>query len=130
MKNKPEELLQKSIMQYHEWVKNTLPKKTDLKSNRNESGKSGIVGIIAGKHYNEMGRKKGEPDLELLIEGGKVIFIELKTKDRCITKTGKETKSQGLSQEQIDRHKTLCSLGFEVHLIYELEQFIELLKNI
>jgi hypothetical protein len=31
MKNKPEELLQKSIMQYHEWVKNTLPKKIGTK---------------------------------------------------------------------------------------------------
>jgi hypothetical protein len=125
-----EELLQIQIKQYHEYSKNGLSKKTKLNSVRNENNQGGWRGARKGKIYNDMGRLAGYFDLQLAVEGGKMILIELKSADRCITSTGKLTKSLGLSDVQKEVHKEYKELGFETHVIWSLEQFETILKNI
>lgn len=67
-----------------------------LYSNRNEN-----KGIISGVRYKKQGRIPGVPDLTL-IYGGKIAYIELKTPSRHRTSKGVETKSKGMSDEQIE----------------------------
>lgn len=129
MKNRPEELLQIQIVEYWNYVKNTLPKQTLLQSIRNENNQGGWRGARKGQIYKQMGRQAGFPDLMLLVEGGQTIFIELKAKERCVTKTGKLTKNIGLSPEQLATLKFLNTNGFKTHIMWKVEQFEKLLKT-
>lgn len=52
------------------------------------------------------GVKRGEPDLRLYFEHGRIVFIELKAKDGTLTKSQK------------DRIPILRGLGFCVHIVH------------
>lgn len=62
------------------------------------------------------GRTAGEPDFQILMDGGRVLFIEAKAK------AGK------LSTEQIAVHAWAKRLGHEIHTVYNMEQFTEATK--
>ena len=57
----------------------------------------------------------GQPDFVILSDGGRVILVE------CKTKTGK------LRPEQAALHAWAAKLGYEVHVIRSLEDFISIL---
>ena len=69
-----------------------------LISNRNESGKSGLQGVLAGRHFNNMGRASGELDLKLIWKSDfdipTIAYVELKTPKR-FSETGYYHKNAG-----------------------------------
>lgn len=52
------------------------------------------------------GTKRGQPDLEIFVPGGRTIFIELKAMDG------------DLEKHQAERHSVLSRLGFHVYTIF------------
>lgn len=126
---KPEEQLQKDIITEYNLIKNTLPYKSFLYSNRNENNKGGLNGIISGKIYKDMGRIAGIPDLSLL-HNNTISFIELKTPKACLTTKGEFTKSKGLSEEQIYIHNLLQEMGYKVEVVYSKETFKMFLRSV
>lgn len=98
-----------------------------LYSNRNEN-----KGLITGAIYKRMGRKSGVPDLSLIYDG-KIAYIEVKTPAVHRTKKGLETKSKGMSEDQIDFYEEFIkpmNIPFAVcSSVVDFENFIWFLKK-
>lgn len=71
-----EDALQKSVVHLLRMV---LPRSSIIHHSRNEGNRGGKRGIIDGQRAKAMGQFAGFADL-ILIHGGQVYFIELKTK--------------------------------------------------
>jgi hypothetical protein len=69
--------------------------------------------VLCGSMARKTHRTVGEPDLTILCDAGRILFIECKDKD------GK------VSQEQGALHAWAEKLGHEVHVVRSLERFIE-----
>ena len=61
-------------------------------------------------------RTLGEPDFVILADGGRVLFVE------CKTKTGKLSPAQAALKFHAEK------LGHTVHVVRSLEQFLEVAK--
>ncbi len=111
---------------------NQLDRLCVLYSNRNENNHTGLKAQIQGAKYNRMGRLKGVPDLSLII-GGIINYIEVKTPKVHRTSKGVETKSKGMSEEQIKFHDTYIvpmKIRFAVvSSVADFENFIWFLKK-
>ncbi len=104
-----------------------------LYSNRNENNHTGLKAQIQGAKYNRMGRLKGVPDLSLIVDSV-ISYIEVKIPKVHKTSKGIETKSRGMSEDQIKFHDTyIVPMGIEfavVSSVVDFENFIWfLLKN-
>lgn len=103
-----EEIIQQQIVKHFWTLKNLNQFKIPcvLYSNRNENNAGGLKGIISGARYKAMGRLAGVLDLSLIylcpVNGAKIAFIEVKKPSAHRTKSGKETKSKGLNEDQQD----------------------------
>jgi len=99
-----------------------------LYSNRNEN-----KGIATGAIYKRMGRKAGIPDLTLVYGKGCIAYIEVKTPSTHKTKKGVETKSKGMSEDQIDFYNEYIEpmqIPFAVcSSINDFENFVWFLKK-
>ncbi len=99
-----------------------------LYSNRNEN-----KGLISGAIYKRMGRKSGVPDLSLIYDG-KIAFIEVKSPSAHRTTKGVETKSKGMSEDQISFYEQFIKpmeIQFAVvSSVKDFENFIWFLKKI
>lgn len=71
----------------------------------NEDAKANRWATFMGRMATDRGTQAGWPDFEVLLRGGQILFIELKT-DR-----GRERGSQGVV------HGALVNLGFTVYLL-------------
>ncbi len=94
-----------------------------LYSNRNEN-----KGLISGAIYKRMGRKSGVPDLSLIYDG-KIAFIEVKSPSAHRTTKGVETKSKGMSEDQISFYEQFIK-PMEIQFAVDFENFIWFLKKI
>jgi len=98
-----------------------------LYSNRNEN-----KGIASGARYKRQGRLAGVPDLSLIYDG-KIAYIEVKTPSEHRTTKGIETKSRGMSKDQIAFHdKYIKPMGIKfgvVSSVVDFENFIWFLKQ-
>ena len=103
-----------------------------LYSNRNENNNSGLAALKQGARYNRMGRLKGVPDLTLLYDG-KVAYIEVKSLKAHKTSKGIDTKSRGMSKEQIKFHdKYIVPMRIKfavVSSVADFENFIRFLRK-
>jgi hypothetical protein len=73
----------------------------------------GVIGTLRPKKAQEVvaqGVKRGEPDLRLYFEAGRLVFIELKAADGQLTKSQK------------DRIPILRGLGFIVHVVHAIDE--------
>jgi len=104
-----------------------LSKLCVLYSNRNEN-----KGLATGSIYKRMGRKAGIPDLTLIYDG-KIAYIEVKSPSVHRTKKGIETKSKGMSEDQINFHDEYIKpmrISFAVcSSVNDFENFIWFLKK-
>lgn len=109
-----------------------------LYSNRNENNVGGAKGISSGARFKRMGRLAGIPDLSLIYKdplsatGAKIVFIEVKKPAAHKTKKGKDTKSKGMSEDQIDFYNKYIqpmNIPFEVcSSVNDFDNFIWFLK--
>ena len=103
-----------------------------LYSNRNENNHTSLKAQIQGVKYNRMGRLKGVPDLTLLYDG-KVAYIEVKSLKAHKTSKGIDTKSRGMSEEQIKFHNNyIVPMGIKfavVSSVADFENFIRFLRK-
>lgn len=106
---------------------NQLTRLCVLYSNRNEN-----KGIISGARYKKQGRVAGVPDLTL-IYGGNIAYIEVKIPSTHRTKKGIETKSRGMSKDQIKFYNNYIKpmdIPFAVvSSVTDFENFIWFLKK-
>jgi len=99
-----------------------------LYSNRNENNNSGLAALKQGARYNRMGRLKGVPDLTLLYDG-KVAYIEVKSLKAHKTSKGIETKSKGMSEDQIKFHdKYIVPMGIKFAVVSSVDDFLKFIK--
>lgn len=75
-----------------------------------------------------MGLVSGVSDLILLLPSGKAVFIELKRPDKDLF-GNKQVKGKQ-SQSQKDFESAVVELGFRYELIYSLDEFVELYKDL
>lgn len=73
---------------------------------------------IAGKIAKAMGLRAGVADLTLMLEGGRVLYIELKTE-------------KGVQRKEQKEFKLLCdSTGAPYHLIRTFDEFVALIESV
>ncbi len=104
-----EEVIQQQIVNHFWTLKHLNQFKIPcvLYSNRNENSIGGAKGISSGARFKRMGRLAGIPDLTLIYQtktGAKLTYIEVKKPEAHKTKKGKDTKSKGMNEDQIDFH--------------------------
>jgi hypothetical protein len=114
------------VKRFNELVLYKQIKPALLYSNRNEN-----KGLISGARYKRQGRVAGVPDLTLIWYGG-FMYIEVKTPSAHRTTKGIETKSKGMSEDQILFHENYIKpfkIPFEVvSSIADFENAIWFLK--
>jgi hypothetical protein len=103
--------LQKMICEYLD-IKKAMRKLWYMRVN------SGMLPVSSPKYKNRMIRlaPKGTSDLIIFLDGGKCLFVELKSSK------GKQTEYQELFEKEISQ------LGYEYHLINCFEDFEKLIK--
>lgn len=74
------------------------------------------IGIKWGARMKRMGRKKGAPDMVLCFDGGRTVFVEIKTE------TGRQ------SQYQLNFQQLSEALGFTYYIWRSIDDAIKFLK--
>lgn len=72
--------------------------------------------VFHGSMSERTGRTLGEPDFTILADGGRVFFVE------CKSKQGK------LSPAQFAMRHHACSLGHPFHVVFSFAEFLEIVK--
>lgn len=116
-----EAIIQESIVRAFNQLKkmNDFNEPCVMYSNRNEN-----KGLITGAIYKRMGRLAGVPDLTL-VYSGKIAYIEVKTPKAHRTSKGLETKSKGMSEDQIKFHdEYIVPMGIKFSVVSSIDDFL------
>ena len=125
MRHEEAKIQEAIVRAFNELVQlNQLTQPCLLYSNRNEN-----KGLITGASYKRMGSVAGVPELTLIYksnaDGDQIAYIEVKTPKAHRTSKGVETKSKGMSEDQIDFYEKYTKpMGIKFAVVSSVTDFL------